>query len=438
VKGQEIQSARVDGVGLTSCAALVVANMVGTGVFTSLGFQVGGLPSPPVILFLWALGGVLALCGALSYGELASALPRSGGEYHFLGRIYHPSLGFMAGAISLVVGFAAPIALSCMAFSGYLVEAFPGLPRMVASILVLAVVTAAHLINPRSSGIFQVVVTTLKLLLLLGFTSIGIVAGTGWPRVFSSPSDGMHLVFTAPFAVSLIFVMYAYSGWNAATYIIGEVRDPQRIIPRALFLGTAIVALIYLTLNAVFMASAPLSDLAGHVAVGGIAAEHLLGPTGGRVLSGLISLCLISSISAMTWAGPRVAQMIGEDYRLLHFLSRTNAGGVPVTATLLLSGGALLFIVTGTFEDVLVFAQLGLLACSFLAVLGLIILRFTGPELSRPFRCPGFPLTPLAFLLVVGFTIVHVGFDRPQEAGRSAAALAIAYGLYFVVRNRPA
>jgi len=298
-------------VGLAACAALVVANMVGTGIFTSLGFQVGEIPSRPAIMALWTLGGILALCGALCYAELSAAVTRSGGEYHFLGQIYHPSLGFMAGVVSLVVGFAAPVALSAMAFGSYLHGVFPGVSPIAASTAVVIIVTLFHLRDLRLSSIFQILFTVLKIGLVL-FLIAALFAAPGTASAAGEPWSSYLL--TAPFAVSLMFTLYAYSGWNAATYILGEVRTPARIIPAALIAGTLLVMALYLGLNAAFLHVAPTALLAGQLNVAQVAAESVFGANGGRLVAAVIALGLISAISAMIWAGPRVAMVIGEDY----------------------------------------------------------------------------------------------------------------------------
>ncbi len=421
-------------VGLAACAALVVANMVGTGVFTSLGFQVAQIPSPPAILLLWLLGGLLALCGALCYAELSAALPRSGGEYHFLGRIYHPALGFMAGSVSFVVGFAAPVALAAMAFGSYLQGVFPSFPPLVSSLAVVAVVSAVHLRNLGVSSVFQVIFTSLKITLVVVLTaSLLATPGTGGFEGSFRPAD----VLNAPFAVSLMFTLYAYSGWNAATYILGEVDNPGRIIPRALLGGTLVVILLYVGLNAAMLHAAPASLLAGQIDVAKVAAESAFGPLGGRFVAGVIALGLVSTISAMTWAGPRVGMVMGEDHpHALGWLCRRTRNGIPANAVLAQAGLTLLLLLTATFEQVLVYAQLALLACSFLTVLGLFVLRVRQPDLPRPYRVPLYPLTPLLFLAISGFALAHTAVARPVEAALGLLTLAVALGVYALVARR--
>lgn len=418
-------------VGLAACAALVVANMVGTGIFTSLGFQVGEIPSRPAIMALWTLGGILALCGALCYAELSAALPRSGGEYHFLGRIYHPSLGFMAGIVSIVVGFAAPVALSAMAFGSYLQGVFPAISPLAASIAVVVIVTLFHLRDLRVSSVFQVFFTVLK----IGLVFFLIAALFAAPSTEPAPAaTWTSYLLTAPFAVSLMFTLYAYSGWNAATYILGEVRTPARVIPAALTAGTLLVMALYLGLNAAFLHAAPAGLLAGKLNVAQVAAESVFGTNGGRLVAGVIALGLISAISAMVWAGPRVAMVIGEDYpRAFGWFRVRTASGIPAAAVAAQSALTLVLLLTSTFEQVLVYTQFALLACSFLAVLGVIVYRFTQPNLPRPFRVPLYPLTPLLFLAISAFAMAYTATVKPVEALWGALTLVAGLGIYRLV-----
>jgi basic amino acid/polyamine antiporter, APA family len=419
-------------VGLITCTALAMANMIGTGVFTSLGFQVQALHSPFLILLVWLLGGVVAFCGALSYAELSAALPRSGGEYNFLSAIYHPAIGFMSGFVSLAVGFSAPIALSAMALGQYLAAAWPGVSATSVSVIVVLLLAAMHSLTVRASGNFQVVITALKVALICSFIAMGFYLGGS---LFFVPQKGdLGLAVGGPFAISLMFVLYSYSGWNAAAYIIGEVRNPQRTVPGALLLATIIVTILYVLLNAVFLASGPADAFAGKIEVGEIAARNLLGEQGGRLMAALISGGLISSVSAMTWAGPRVAQAVGRDFPALRFFARTSPGGVPRVAIAVQTLLVLIMLATATFEAVLLYAQFSILACSLLTVLGVLVLRWRQPDLPRPFRCFGYPVTPIVFLALNLFAMVYTALDRPEQALAGLATLLLGIALYFVAR----
>ena len=422
-------------VGLKTCVALVMANMIGTGVFASLGFQVAVLPSPFLIVVLWILGGLVALCGALSYAELAAALPRSGGEYNFLTQVYHPAVGFMGGFVSVMVGFAAPIAATAMISGAYLAAAFPGLPALETSFAVALGLAVVHAVTIRTSGMFQLLVTGLKISLILAFLVLGVWKGHLPENGFGPQAGDWTAIVSAPFAISLMYVLYSYSGWNAAAYIMSEVRRPEWTVPRALLLATALVTVLYVGLNAVFLASGPLADFAGKKEVGEIAARHLLGVSGGRIMAGLIGFGLVSAISAMTWAGPRVAQTIGQDFPALGFLARTSDGGVPRRALALQTVIVMLLLTTGTFEAIIAYAFVAILTCSFLTVLGVIVLRVRRPALARPFRCWGYPVTPAVFLLLNGFTLAYTFWEKPVEATAGIATLMAGIGLYFAAKR---
>lgn len=422
-------------VGLWVCVALVVASMVGTGVFTSLGFQVGPLPSPFVILILWGAGGVVALCGALSYAELAATLPRSGGEYHFLGRIFHPALGLMAGVVSVFVGFSAPIALGGIAFGKYVAAAMPTVPPLAASFAIVLALAVLHSFTLRVSGRFQVAATCFKAALIIAFLVAGFLFAPG--ADFKPRPGDSGLILSGSFAVSLMFVLYSYSGWNAAVYIVGEVRDPARQLPLALCVGTLVVTVLYVLLNAMFLASAPMSEFAGKVEVGEVAASHLFGGEGGRWMSGVISIGLISSLSALTWAGPRVAQTAGEDFRALRWLGGRNEAGIPVRALAVQTCIVTVLLLTASFETVLVYAQFALISCSSLTVVGMMVLRWREPELPRPFRCPLYPFVPFVFLASCIFTLGYTLFARPLEAAAGLMTLVCGLGLYFVMGAIP-
>src|SRR5438105_7872430 len=239
--------------------AIVVADMVGVGVFTSLGFQVKGIPSGFSILLLWTVGGVVALCGVFSYGELGAMFPRSSGEYNFRARAFHPAFGLVAGWVSATVGFAAPVALAAMAFGEYAKSVLPGVPPMALAIGVVWLVSLVQLTGVKHSSTFQLISTILKVALIIAFLVAGVAIGPPQPISFTPQAADPSKVISAPFAIGLVFVMYSFSGWNAATYIIGEMKTPQRNLPRALLTGTLIVLVIYVALNALFLHTAPIA-----------------------------------------------------------------------------------------------------------------------------------------------------------------------------------
>src|SRR6201996_7232889 len=326
---------RPDGASTVSvggATAIVVADMIGVGVFTSLGFQVKDMPSGFAILLLWTVGGVVALCGGFSYSELGAMFPRSSGEYNFLSRAFHPAFGFLAGWVSATVGFAAPVALAAMAFGEYGRSVFPGAPPLALAMGLVWAVSIVQLCGVRHSSTFQLIATILKVVLIVAFLIAGFVAGTPQPVSFApSQADFVH-VTSAPFAIGLVFVMYSFSGWNAATYIIGEMRLPQQNLPRALLAGTLIVLVLYVALNAVFLHTTPIDKLSGQLDVARVAGTYMFGDIGGRIVSAMICIGLISSISAMMWIGPRVMMTMGEDIPALRAFARKSTSGAPAYA----------------------------------------------------------------------------------------------------------
>jgi APA family basic amino acid/polyamine antiporter len=238
----------------------------------------------------------------------------------------------------------------------------------------------------------------------------------------------------------LIYVSYAYSGWNAATYFAGEIHDPQRIVPRALIYGTALVTLLYLLLNYVFLETVPLERLSGTVEVGALSAVALFGAEGGMLMSGMLSLLLLSTISALTLAGPRVLQVIGEDIPSLRPLAARTRNGAPLRAVLVQQGLALAFVATGSFEGVLSYAGFTLTLFALLTVLGVVVLRRNEPDLVRPYKTWGYPFTPLLFILVSSVTLVVVLWERPLAAAGGLitvlAGLMLARGRYRGVRRQ--
>jgi APA family basic amino acid/polyamine antiporter len=417
-------------------AAIVVANMIGTGVFTSLGFQLLEIQSAPVILALWAVGGLAALCGALSYAELGAALPRSGGEYNFLTEIYHPIAGFISGWVSATVGFAAPTALAAMTFGSYLAAVFPQLSAVWLATGLIVVLALAHSRSHRSSGSTQSLFTILKIILIIGFAALALLFNDAAPDTRFAPvaGDGA-LLFSGAFAVSLIYVNYAYSGWNAATYISGELDNPQRYLPLVLIASTGLVAGAYLLLNSVFLAVAPMEAMAGKVEVGFVAASYAFGDAGGTIMGVFLGLLLVSTVSAMILAGPRVLHRIGEDFALFRLLGRTNADGIPSTAVMVQAGLALAFLWSASFDRILVFSGATMALNTFFTVLGVFVLRWRRPQLVRPFRTWLFPLPPLLFLFITGWTLLYVVLQRPIEAMITLFIVASGAVFYLVSRH---
>lgn len=417
--------------------AIVMGNMIGTGVFASIGWQAGALPSGFVILLLWVLGGVLAFCGAVNYAELTAAFPRSGGEYQLLSRIYHPSLGFVSGWVSIIGGFPAPIAVNALLIGSYtshlICSGHPWLPRALAAAVVIAM-TAAHLISVSFSGRFQWIFTLMKASLIATFAVCGLIMAGGKTATLLPQEGDLSLIWSPSFFGSLIFVLFAYSGWNAACYIAGEVENPSRTVPRALLMGTGIVTLLYIGINAAMFSATPSADLAGSGDDGAfIAARAIFGGTGGALMAGLISFGLLSTISAMMWAGPRVMQQIGHDHpAFLGWLGRTTPAGVPATAVCLQGTIALLLVLTTDPQSIINRTVFLLEVITLLTVFGVLHLRRTRPQLERPVRAWGYPWTTFLYLAIVGWTMSVL---KREDTLWGLGILAIGIALYFIVRQ---
>ncbi|MDB6146994.1 MAG: amino acid permease-associated protein [Spartobacteria bacterium] len=418
-------------IGFVTASAIVVANIIGTGVFTSLGFQLPQIHSGFVLLLLWVVGGLVALCGALCYSELSAALPRSGGEYHFLSRIYHPAVGFMAGFVSATVGFAAPIALAAMAFAKYFQGVFGFGSPLLLSFAVVWATAIVHLAGVRTGGTFQNLSTLVKLLLIAVLIGGGLLVYPKQPIGFLPGTEDSLSIFGPAFAVALVYVMYSYSGWNAAVYITEEIKQPSRNVPRALLFGTIAVIVIYTALNAIFLITTPTSEMTGQIEVGLIAGKHIFGEQGGRVAGAVICFGLISAISSMTWIGPRVTMAMGEDHWLLRLLGRKSRGGVPSNAILAQLFIVSLLLLTRSFELVVVYIQFSLLLCSLLTVVGVIVLRTTHPEILRPYRVWAYPLPPLIFSAITLWMMIYLLRSHPVESLSGVATMFAGLLLYF-------
>ncbi len=430
-------------------AALVVSNMIGTGVFTSLGFQIGGFSGAlghdvfPLIM-LWLIGGALALCGALCYAELATALPRSGGEYNFLSRIYHPAVGFCTGLCSATVGFAAPIAISAQVFGQYLVRAVPDLAHIIpnntehaAALLLVIVVTAAHLRSLRFTGTFQTGATFMTILLIITFVVFGFAATPEQPISFAPHlSDGL-LIWSPAFFSSLVWVMYSYSGWNAASYIVEEVDNPAKALPRALILGTTFVVGLYVALNAVFLYTTPLGLLSDKLEVAHIAGMQIFGDAGARVTSGVLCVGLVANVSGMIWVGSRVTEAIGATYPALGLLGRTTATRVPHVA-LIYQFAIICVLLFFKPDSVVNYVGSLLLFWSLLAVVGVIVLRRREPNLKRPYRTWGYPATPVIFAAITICCLVQNCQLHGRETLIGAVTVLIGIPIYlWASRNIP-
>jgi len=442
---------------LTTATALVIANMVGTGVFTTLGFSIGAdkagnpvISSGLALIFLWILGGLIALFGALTYSEAGVLFPRCGGEYNYLTRMYHPAVGFMAGWISFTVGFAAPVAAASIALGTYLRSALAlpeslaaGVPflktvPLIGAAVVLAV-SAIHALDKIVGARFQNAITIFKVIFIFAIVALGFLLGKPAGLSFAPSSALGRDILSPAFWVSMYFVTFSYSGWNAAAYVAGEIDRPSRHLPISLITGTVFVSVMYILLNLVFLYAVPLPELGGKLEVGFIFATKVFGTEGGRIMGGVISFLLLSSISAMIIAGPRISRSIGEDYHLFRWLGKNSPKDIPVVAIFTQAALTIFYIATSTFDQVIVFIGFTLNLFTFLTVLGVMIARKKHPELPRPYKTLGYPVVPVLFLAINILIMVYGLLNRTKESLFGIGITLVGGLIYFIdMKVRPA
>ena len=428
---------------------IVIANMIGSGIFLTSGLLMKDLGNPWVMLLLWIIGGGIALCGALSYGELGAAIPRAGGEYAFLSRLFHPLFGFLSGWVSFLVGFSAPIAFSAIGFSEYLTTAFPQLLSLgifestfeavvlkkFYAILVIILFTMIHLRGIEFGTRVQNFLTLLKVVLIVGLIVIGFSLGNGNVEHFSQGKN-FRLDFGGwkTIGLSLMWIMFAYSGWNASAYIGSEVKNPKKNLPRSLILGTGIVILLYFCLNLLYIYAVSPEDMSGVKSIGGLAAGNLFGKSFGNLFSLLISFALFSSLSAFIILGPRVYYSMARDGYFFRFAAKVHKDyHVPSKSIMLQCAIAAIIVLTGTLEQILTYMGFSLGIFPILAVIGVFKLR----RLKKStYKMPGFPVVPILYLLA-GVSILILGFMR-QPIPSSIAILTVLTGIpaYFMFKKR--
>lgn len=434
---------------------VVISSMVGVGVLTTSGFTVASVGSNQLMIALWLVGGLVALCGALTVAELAAAMPQSGGDYIYLYHAYGPLVAFLSGWVSFLIGFAAPIAASAFASASYLMAPL-GLTEPTARLAQLSMATVAilafaviHVSGQRHTSRAHSVITLVKLVVLVGFLLAGL-ATAGWgatANLFDRPPVDFKVVSAMFF--SLVYISYGYTGWNAATYMAGEVRDPGRVLPLAILIGTAGVIWLYIGLNAVFALALPsadvraIADKEGFNAVAPIAelaAKRLFGPSISGPLSVAIGLTLLASLSAYVLTGPRVLYAMARAGHFPAIAGRlSHRTQTPTMATALQCGWALVILWSGSFESIVIYASVGLALFSMLTVSSIYLIRRKRPDLPRPFRTPGYPFTPAVFLLVTAALTVAAFSERPMVSLYSLLTILAgipAYYLFLPSRHR--
>ncbi|HUT45273.1 MAG TPA: amino acid permease [Sedimentisphaerales bacterium] len=435
------------GFGLSTSTYVVIASMVGTGILVSPGYMMASLQNYPVIFGLWALGGLLAICGALCVAELAAALPRAGGEYVYLREAYGPMPAFLSGWTSFFVGFSAPLAVAGYIAALYLLTPFGlaeeesgHLIKATAAIIIIAI-TLPNLIGHRQSVWTQNLTTMLKLGLFVVLVAMAFLFGDGrLAHIIEGQSIGKVELGTA--ATQFFYVMFAYSGWNAASYLAGEVKDPARTLPRSLLLGAGLVILLYLALNLVFAYAVPLADVGFENAerVPQLAVENLFGPRASSVFSVVLGLTFLATVSAFIITGPRVYYAMAKDGLFLSVAGYISSKGrIPIYAMLAQSACAIIILFVTDFQNLYKYAAVGLSLFAMLFIGAVYVLRWRRPDMERPFRVPGYPVVPAIFIAVTLFMAVFAFMQWPKPSIYSLGSILAGIPVYYVwsfVRRR--
>jgi APA family basic amino acid/polyamine antiporter len=443
-----------------NATALVVSNMIGVGIFTTTGFLAGDLGQPSLVIGIWFAGAALALAGALCYSELGVNFPRSGGEYVYLSEAWGPTWGFVDGWVSFFAGFSAPIAAAALAISAYLAYFFPALaadsvpgiilPLGIAEIrlggaqltacAIVLLFTAVNVVGVSQVAALQNVLTAVKLVVIAGLLFLGFTLGNGDWAHFSAPAARTSTTpLLAQFAVSLIFVFYGYSGWNAAVYVAEEIRDPERTLPRALISGTLLVAALYAALNVLYIYANPLTELAGVVAVGAKAATSLFGERAGGLFSAAMAVSLLATVNAMSMIGPRVYYAMAHNGAFFAAAGRLHPRWrSPWIAVLAQGICCSALIVTGTFESLAYYIGFTLFLFSALSVLALFKFRARPGWKRSRWVSLGYPLIPLAYVAINIWVFVYFARLRSYEALWTLLTVlggALAYRVYLRARS---
>jgi APA family basic amino acid/polyamine antiporter len=434
--------------GLFPATNIVIANMIGAGIFTTSGLLMTGLNDPVLMIILWIVGGIIALCGALSYGELGAAMPGAGGEYLFLSKLYHPLFGFLSGWVSFMVGFSAPIAASALGFSEYFLRAIPSLPawlensgimnitwaNKIIAITVILIFTFIHYRGIKYGAKIQNVLTLLKVILIIVLLTAGFASGKGDMANFSQGGKVLPgIAGLKTIGLSLMWIMFAYSGWNASTYLGAEIRNPSKTLPGSLIYGTLIVTILYLGINVLYVYSIRPDEMKDVISVGGLAMGNLFGKPAEVLFSLLIAFALFSSLSAFIIIGPRVYYSMAKDGLFFKAAAKIHTKfQVPSNSILLQCLIAVILALSGTFEQVLTYMGFALGIFPILTVIGIWKLRKSNPEAMR---LKGFPVTQIIYIFMGVLILVLSFMERPAESSIALLTVIVGIPAYFIFRR---
>ena len=447
--------------GIWTAVLVVVASMIGSGILGSTGLAQENVGSAAGVMLLWFVCGLVALAGALCYAELAVAMPHAGGEYIYIKNIFGALPSFLSGWVSFIVGFSAPVAAACLLSGDYALKILPqdslayawladeivfftygsgaeattvalAHKKIYACLLVL-LFSAIHIVGARSGGVVQNILTVIKLLLIASFTIGGLYVGFSGGGIPLSEAFSDFNIEVSGLGVGFMFVFFAFCGFNGATYLAEEIKDPDKNLPRALLYGTLMTSVLYCLINIVYYMAIPVDQLAGETAVASVAAGNLFGPWVKNFYNYAFCFMLFSTISAMTMIGPRVYFAMARDNLFFKMAANINPRfGTPMMAILLQACLAMAYILTGTYESISFFMQYALSIFPILTVLGLFLLRRSNPELKAKYRTPLFPLLPL-FFAVFSVVMMYLAYREWTETSQIAiGAVLMGVPIYFI------
>ncbi len=434
-------------IGLFPVTNIVIANMVGTGIFTTSGLLMGNLGNPFLMIILWLVGGCVAVLGALCYGRLGAEYPLAGGEYIFLTRLFHPLFGFLSGWVSFIVGFSAPIAAASIGFSEYFARAFPQILELnteynligaetvkkLLSVSVIAIFTLIHLKGIKYSGKVQNYLTLLKVGLILALVIFGFSSGKGeTSNIFNNPSFSFNLGGWKSIGLSMMWIMFAYSGWNASTYIGSEIKKPERNIVLSLFIGTGLVIVLYMLLNALYVYAIQPEDMKNVISIGGLAAQRMFGKSIDRVFSLLLSFALFSALSAFIILGPRIYYAMAKNNHFFKFAAKVNPKSqVPAFSILLQGAISIVMIISGTFDQILTYMGFSLAIFPVLTVLGIFFLKYNNLYKGLIYKS-----SAILFSLIYISILVLSFLERTMESSIAIGTVIIGIPAYYLFTAR--
>ncbi|MPZ78330.1 MAG: amino acid permease [Deltaproteobacteria bacterium] len=443
-------------IGLFSAVMLIAGDMIGIGIFVTTGVIAETLPTPGGVLLVWVLGGLLALAGALTCAELSASLPYAGGDYIYIREAYGKLMGFLSGWSSFLVTFSGAIAFLAVGFTGFaafffpvlgsnealLSIALPGFPINITAgtlfaIMVVGLISALHCFGVRQGTLMQNILTTMKIGALVGIIVLGAIFGEGNTAHFTPLFDWSMITNSSLFAAAFIPAIFAYSGWNAIIYIAGEVKDPERNLPRALLLANVIVIALYLAINVVYIYAVPVTEMKGALRVSEVATTALFGYQTSAWITGIITVSILGALNVVTMLGPRIYYAMARDGVFFKGLTRVHPTfGTPMNAIILQAVWACLLILTGTFGTLFTYVSVIITLFSALTIGSVIVLRWKQPNLKRPYMLWGYPIVPILFIAAHAWIVWGSLVQNPSDSLRGVIIVSLGIPAYLIWQRR--